>query len=265
MEYCVWGEQWLPLGSSRPADLPCQVSLLSTSSLPAPKAVEAPALPEADGHIPSLLVLSGLCRGGAHPTPTGRAAGARRGWLCHPDWPTWESGGRYLGTGCILAANFCHLKAVIQRSDSYRCFPKLWVLLQTAGTGPDWKGHTQVSSPGTTMGQILLKQPSMVLVGAWTIPWKEKTQTAMAPQRHHHSCSGSPPPHPLPWLYTALALSPRTSLENRYDTDTSPLCLLLLMEKDRKSYCADFLFPSWNSEVLLKTMENTGSVINTDR
>lgn len=54
---------------------------------------------------------------------------------------------------------------MIQKSDSHRCFPKLWALLQTVGTVPNWKGHTQVSSPGTTTGQILLKQPSVVLVG----------------------------------------------------------------------------------------------------
>lgn len=70
------------------------------------------------------------------PTPTVPATGARKGWLCHLDLSAWGFGGHYLGAGCILAANFCHLKAVIQEPDSHQCLPKLWALLQPAGIGP---------------------------------------------------------------------------------------------------------------------------------
>lgn len=70
------------------------------------------------------------------------------------DQPSWEFGGHSLGAGCISTANFCHLKAMIQKPDSHRCFPKPWALLQPAGTGPDREGHVQVSFPAMTMGQI---------------------------------------------------------------------------------------------------------------
>lgn len=139
VKYCVWGEQWLPPGSSPPADLSCQVSVLTIAFLPAPKALEAPSLQEAEMGMSPSSWSSQHFGPGDHPTPTVPAAGAWKGWLCHLVLLAWGFGGCYLGAGCILAANFnCkfNLKSMIQEPDSHRCLPKLWALLQPAGTGP---------------------------------------------------------------------------------------------------------------------------------
>ena len=56
---------------------------------------------------------------GDHPTPTAPTAVAWKGWLCHLDLSVRGFGGHRLGVSCILAANFCHLKAAIQEPDSH--------------------------------------------------------------------------------------------------------------------------------------------------
>lgn len=135
-EYCVWGEQWLALGSSPPADLSCQVSALTLSFPPAPKALQPPALQEAEMGMSPISWSSQCFRPGDHPTPTVPAAEELKGWLCHLDLSAWESGRCCLGAGCSLAPNFCQLKPAIQEPDSHCCLPKLRALLQPAGTGP---------------------------------------------------------------------------------------------------------------------------------
>lgn len=133
VEYCVWGEQWLPPGSSPPADLSCQVSALALLLLPAPRALEAPSLQEAAmGTSPTSL------------SPQHRGEGTlpshcrtRAGWPCHP-LPLAEFGGQYLGFGCLWAVNFCHLRAVIQESDQpHAC--------QSSGLCSSPGQHTRVS------------------------------------------------------------------------------------------------------------------------
>lgn len=90
VEYCVWGEQWLPPGSSPPADLSCQVSVLAVLLLPAPKALEAPSLQEAEmGMSPPSLSPQGMGPG-HHPTPQPKLQGHRK---AGPVTLTCQSGG----------------------------------------------------------------------------------------------------------------------------------------------------------------------------
>lgn len=147
VQYCVWGERWLPPGTSPSADLPCQVPLLGMPLPPAPKAME-PQLPRKQRQ-------ASLQPPGPHRALQGREPSHSHHAVCMGlEQPSWEFGGHSLGAGCISTANFCHLKAMIQKPDSHRCFPKPWALLQPAGTGPDREGHVQVSFPAMTMGQI---------------------------------------------------------------------------------------------------------------
>lgn len=97
----------------------CRPFLPSLSSalllLPAPRALEAPSLQEADtGTSQPPCPHSTEGRGPSRPTvPT-----AGHGQAGPATWPARGGvGGQYLGFGCLWAVNFCHLSAVIQESD----------------------------------------------------------------------------------------------------------------------------------------------------
>lgn len=144
VEYCVWGEQWPPPGSPPPADLSCQVSARILLLLPAPKALEAPSLQEAEmGMSPTSV--SPQRQGTVPPhSPHCRGTGSGPGTLpcqCgHLEGVIWAF-------GWVLAVNFCHLT-----SDSgVRSAPRP---ARAPGSAPAHRarlGRTQHSaSPGTT-------------------------------------------------------------------------------------------------------------------